>query len=296
MRSMANLGRTSGYLRPEGTLRRKVRSAARTKATVWFLSVAFVTMWAGILTPPVLAQQQPRPRQRLMGVFDLATGEPIVDAEVIDILQKNSILSSKTGTVSLAFLPDGASLVRIQKIGYRPVTLTVTMSPADTVPLTVLLQPLAQLLPTTVTKDSASSYISPALRAFEERRRLGLGGQFIDEAELRKADNRSMTNVVRSIPGIRIDCKRGGSIYTTHKPGECWAVSNRALSRYAAGGVACEIDVYVDGVQVFDNDLEKFRVDQFAAVEFYPGGASIPAQFNKTGSACGILLFWSRER
>jgi len=38
------------------------------------------------------------------------------------------------------------------------------------------------------------------------------------------------------------------------------------------------------------------RVDQFAGVEFYPGGATIPSQYNKTGSSCGVLLLWTRER
>ena len=33
-----------------------------------------------------------------------------------------------------------------------------------------------------------------------------------------------------------------------------------------------------------------------AAVEFYAGGATIPVQHNKTGSNCGVLLLWTRER
>ena len=45
-----------------------------------------------------------------------------------------------------------------------------------------------------------------------------------------------------------------------------------------------------------DNDLEKLAVSDYAAVEFYSGPATIPAEYNKTGSSCGVLLFWMRDR
>src|SRR4051812_22239519 len=81
--------------------------------------------------------------------------------------------------------------------------------------------------------------------------------------ELRKADNRSMTNVIRSLPGIRIDCARSGS--PAHKVGECWAVASRTLSKYAILGGSCEVEIYVDGIMRQENDLEKFRVNDYAA-------------------------------
>ena len=42
--------------------------------------------------------------------------------------------------------------------------------------------------------------------------------------------------------------------------------------------------------------IEKLRVEEFAGIEFYAGGASVPVQYNKTGSSCGVLLLWSRMR
>jgi len=45
-----------------------------------------------------------------------------------------------------------------------------------------------------------------------------------------------------------------------------------------------------------DNDLEKMRVNEYAGIEYYPGGSTIPTQYNRTGSSCGVLLFWTRER
>ena len=233
----------------------------------------------------------PAYRARVLGVFDANSGEPIEGAQVSDIFSRLSALTTKTGTVSLVFLPDSGSMIRVQKIGYQPSTMLVKISPDDTLPITMVLSPTATTLPAVVTKDSAPKYLSPGLRAMEERRKQGFG-YFITEAELRKNDSKRMTNVIRTLPNVNIACPR------PEKPrsGECWAVAGRLGSKYAVMGGSCDLDVYIDGIVSTDNDLEKLMVSQFAGVEFYPGGAAIPVQYNKTGSSCGVLLLWTRER
>ncbi len=78
-------------------------------------------------------------RYRFLGVYDAATGQPVEGVEVSDALHGAKALTTKTGTVSLMFLPEGGSLVRVAKTGYETQTLTVPISPADTSPVTVIL-------------------------------------------------------------------------------------------------------------------------------------------------------------
>jgi len=229
-------------------------------------------------------------RHRLVGVFSAETGEPIEGAEVVDVFARTSVRTTKTGTTTLSFLPEGGSMIRVQKIGYQPVTMVVAVSPSDTVPLTVVLSGAAQTLPKMTTTDSAPRYIAPGLRAFEERRAKGFG-YFIAEAELRKADIAKMTNIVRRLPNIHIICPRSGT-----RRGECYATSMRQPQKYAVLGGECPLDIYIDGAASTDNDLEKMRVNEYAGIEYYPGGSTIPMQYNRTGSSCGVLLFWTRER
>jgi hypothetical protein len=245
--------------------------------------------------PPRTAVTPPY-RNRILGVFDGESGEPIEGAQVIDAFSHVSALTTATGTVSLIFLPGGGSMVQIKKVGYQPMTLVVEIAPADTIPLTVVLNRTAsapgggvQTLPAVVTKDSATHYISPGLTGFEERRRSGFG-HFITEAELRKQDNRKMTNVIRELPGLVMRCPKTGP-----RKFECFATSGRGAKNAILGG-DCEINLYIDGVAVGDNDLEKLTVNEFAALEFYSGGATIPVQYNKTGASCGVILLWTRER
>lgn len=240
--------------------------------------------------PPVSTTPVLDYRHRLVGVFSAETGEPIEGAEVVDLFAHNTARTTKTGTVTLSFLPEGGSMIRVQKIGYQPVTMVVAVSPSDTVPLTIVLSSAAQTLPKMTTTDSAPRYTAPGLRAFEERRAKGFG-YFIAEAELRKAENSKMTNVVRRLPNINIICPRSGT-----RRGDCYATSMRQPQKYAVLGGECPLDVYIDGAASTDNDLEKMRVNEYAGIEYYPGGGTIPAQYNRTGSSCGVLLFWTRER
>ncbi|HEX5437967.1 MAG TPA: carboxypeptidase-like regulatory domain-containing protein, partial [Gemmatimonadaceae bacterium] len=140
-------------------------------------------------------------RYRVLGVFDAASGQPVADADVADILTGASATTSRTGTVALSFLPDGGGLVRIRKFGYAMQTLAVSVSPADTTPVTVVLTPAVRL--PGVTTHGRSSYISPNLRGFEDRRLHGATGYFIPDSVLRKEEERPLANVLEShVPGI----------------------------------------------------------------------------------------------
>lgn len=81
----------------------------------------------------------PAYRYRLLGVFDRDSGEPIEGAEVTDMTSGTHARTSETGTVSLVFLPEGGSPVRIAKTGYDDLELAVEISASSTVPITLLM-------------------------------------------------------------------------------------------------------------------------------------------------------------
>ena len=246
-------------------------------------------MFGGDAGAQTSAVPLPPYRFRLLGVYSAKSGDPVEGAEVIDMLGKVTARTTATGTVTLSYLPEGETLVRIRKVGFEVTTMLVSISPEDTVPLTVLLKSSAQILPTVFTTDSSvTTRIAPGLREFEMRRARG-NGVFVTEAELRKNDTKNMTSIARTMSGVKVACSRTGS--------SCVAMSGRQNSRLALGSAGgCPVDVYVDGAISTENNLERMRVDQYAAVEFYAGGARTPVQYTKTGSSCGVMLLWTRER
>lgn len=246
-----------------------------------------------LLAAPVASRaQSARPdslawRKRILGVYDPATGEPVQGARVLEVKNGTSSQTTATGTVTLAFLPVGTSIVRVTKLGYQTALIEVTIALNDTSPVTVELQktpvPLA-----TVTSHDTLRYFSPGLQAFMARSKLHQGGQFITEDELRKHDNQKLSSMIRRLSGVTIQCPRTGA-----RRNECWAISNHLLA--SRGQSSCPLQVYLDGTWTLDNDLEKLAVSDFAGIELYAGGASVPPQYNKTNNICGVLLLWTRE-
>ncbi|HXT18442.1 MAG TPA: hypothetical protein VN706_22635 [Gemmatimonadaceae bacterium] len=270
----------------------------------------FAAVMLGLCGGFVRAQNPPSPpapaakpanyayRYRVLGVYDEQTGDPLEGVEVADVLNGNKSLTTKTGTVSLFFLPDGGGLVRVRKLGYEVQTLTVSISPADTTPITVVLSHATQLA-AVVVKDSAPKYISPALRGFDERRRGGQG-HFITDTMLRKNDNHSLGDVITSnVPGVMMAPGRGGAKYLVSSRRMCSGPALRACRQSD-----CYVSVYVDNAKIFDAsmgtnglpDFGRMSPVEYAAAEFYQG-AEVPPEYNSSGAAaCGVLLLWTRER
>lgn len=220
---------------------------------------------------------------RIMGVYDDRSGEPVEGADIVDVLSGNVIRTSSTGTAALAFLPEGGGLVRIRKVGFEPQTMMVTISPSDTLPLTILLKHVVELAAMSVV-DSSPRYRSPGLKGFEERRKNAAAGSFVSEAEIRKDENRQLGNfLIAKVPNIVITTGRTGALNLRKSP------------RCGRGG---DPDVYLDGVLVAlpkPVDLSEFQLTNLAGIEFYPNTATAPPEFNRTSQACGALLLWSKQ-
>jgi hypothetical protein len=269
---------------------------------------------AGAVVPAAGAQNPPPPtppadsahakpvnyayRYRFLGVYDAETGAPVEGAEVVDALTGTKALTTKTGTVSLMFLPEGGSLVRIRKVGYEMQTLTVPISPADTAPVTVILSHATTLAPVVV-NDTASKYIAGGLRLFEEHKKAGFG-YFVDADQFRKDDGKPLANILLSnVPGMmRALGPRGESfLVSSRKP-----CAGNALSGCRQPN--CYVSLIEDGVRTYDVTMRGVYPPDFARLdglnlagaEYYPGGAETPPEYNETKQGCGVLVLWTRER
>ncbi len=270
-----------------------------------------------ICATPVLGQAAPDKavglpayRARVLGVFDEASGAPLEGVRVINMQNGTFAQTTPTGTVSLSYLPEGGSLVRLQKIGYQTQTFLVAISPSDTTAITAVMKTVTQL-PTMVTRESGRTYISPNLRNFEERKTEN--GYFLGEQDLRKNDDRPLATLLEgSMPSIQLVAGSASAYYLMRSP------------RCSSGGPP---QVYLDGVPINSIDpyapsqssqrfertaprtaaridpdvprafnLSDFPVNTLGAVEWYPDGDTVPIEFGHTSNRCGALLLWTRER
>jgi hypothetical protein len=93
-----------------------------------------------VASPRDSAAALPKYRYRLLGVFDQDTGDPIAGAHVTEAKSGDYVTTSATGTVSLIFLPEGSSLLKITREGYQELDLSVDIGPSASTALTLLMK------------------------------------------------------------------------------------------------------------------------------------------------------------
>jgi len=228
---------------------------------------------------------------------------PVGGAVVTIPSQALSATTSSTGAFELAGVSPGNHEILIRHVGDSPLrdSVSVTSSAASH----TFRLGRAVALDTVRANAAERRYVSPALRGFEERRRLGIG-TFITDSVLRANDDHRLSDVLRlNVPSMRVLMVRSDAYATS---GRDMRSSQFALGlgakRKGNAPAACYATVYLDGVMLFDlalsrpdeqpPNLSDFQVDRLGAVEYYGGGAAVPAQFRS--SECGTLLLWTREK
>jgi hypothetical protein len=219
-----------------------------------------------------------------------SAGHQLAAAEVVMPDLNRRATTNWSGEFKLGQLPAGRYAIVIRHVGFAPLTGTVDIAPGANVDREFVLSEVPAKLDEVQIKAPERKYISPGLQEFEERRKAGFG-HFIDEAEMRRSNERRLIDVLAELPGISRFFKGSTEYLSSGRGG-------------GKGGV-CPITLYLDGVRVYDSakdipaqmpDLSRFNTREYAAVEFYAGGATVPLKYNGSSSGCGVMLLWTRER
>jgi hypothetical protein len=177
-------------------------------------------------------------------------------------------------------VPHGDLLLQARKLGYQTEARLLQVVVTDTIALDLVLSPGSSELPELTATASGDKWRA----GFERRMKAGLG-QFIDEEELRLAENRDLASLIRTRGrGVRVDFQEG-----------------RAVLR---GRGRCALAVFQDGLPIFrplgngmvdqPPDLNQWPVRQLRGVEIYGNAAQRPHEFALAGGECGLLVLWTR--
>jgi hypothetical protein len=220
------------------------------------------------------------PRGRLIGFFDVESGDQVTGVEVRDslaiALKRPPITLVTTNTAPYAGLAGFAALndsigVHVRKIGYKDTLLL--LSARDTVPITLMLEHATMLTLDTV-RTSAARFHSAALEGFAERRNNhAYRGKFVGRDSIRSFDGLPLSRLLQQ-RGM-IPMPRG-------------QISLRVTR--------CRTLYYLNGSLMRGFDPTKENVDAYDAVEFYPSKDQAPPEYVGAFSAdvCGIFLLWMR--
>jgi hypothetical protein len=225
---------------------------------------------------------------RLVGVFDLDTGQPVIGAKVLDMRTGWSAVTTNTGTLSLFFVDTAGTLIRIGKIGYEPQSFFVANSAADTAGITVLLKANAQALPAVVTEGKARRGPADTVRALElygfYDRRAATGAPASAFVTSEKIEKLSLLKDLVTVNGRAI-CTSNLYINGVKVDVPSLVSPNMSKGRRAMVVVAAPARNSLDAMLLPTEVL---------AVEMYRAG-EVPALFNPARSTrCGATLVWTK--
>ena len=186
-----------------------------------------------------------------------------------------------TGHFSIGAAPAGTQRLEARAIGYVIERRTVELAANQPADFDVLLPSRRSVLDTI--KVVAQRIYDRDFSGFEQRRNSTNQGKFLTAADIDRLRPNYITDMVRGVPGARIDY-RGGSKTVTF----------RGLM---AG--RCSPPVWLDGVHVPLDDLFELDMaavpEQLRAIEIYPAGAFLPAQFMWGSNDCGAIVLWTKK-
>jgi hypothetical protein len=241
---------------------------------------------ATVLTAGALGAQQPDSARRdslpavLIGRVTDSAGVGLVGAEITLFKSENiRAIAGDSGQFRLAGLVPGTSVFNVRRIGFEPASFTAVLHPGRTHRTTMVLTASAAPLPTVSVSDTAVT--SHWLDAFD-RRKSNSRGTFFTRAEIVRKGARMGSDILRSVPGVRLSPMRGGG-------------GNQVIMNRGAGGRACVPTMYVQGLP-YSGVLDDFSADDIEALEVYVGVSEIPPEFDKNGRGiCGVIVVWTRD-
>ena len=259
--------------------------------------------------------------QASVSVFDasvafLQTGAPIAGAEVLlpelRLLRRTDAL----GHVVIPGVPRGTHRVRVRLIGYAPTEVRLEFVGDTTGAVFRLDRAAVALTGLDVTADA----VPVGLKDFEVRRKQGIG-RFLDAAALEREQDRDYVTVATMrFPGLTMVTDAAGRPHVASTRSPCGAASGSArgqgtdridgrvrgaqstgdgpsvenrISGSCVSTRPCLLRVFLDDMPLTEEDDWIVRTWDLSGVEYYTG-AGMPARYRVSGSACGVLLMWSK--
>lgn len=231
---------------------------------------------------PSAAAAQDGPAAVQIVAREEGTGAPIPGAQVTVNGVGAVAVSDSMGRAHGIVARTGVRLVQVRRVGYLPASFAVEFRPGEAVEAEVEMQraPL-ELEGLTVTGLMPSRALRDV--GFYGRRKLGFG-RFVDAEEIDRRKDSHLSSLMRSIPGLDVQyCARP-------------ACMEAGYVLVAASNVSgCRMRIFLDGMLVKNEDIDRVSVRALEGVEVYPRNAGVPPQYGGTGSNCGVVLLWSRS-
>ncbi|MBI2401471.1 MAG: carboxypeptidase regulatory-like domain-containing protein [Gemmatimonadetes bacterium] len=224
--------------------------------------------------------QQPAATAAVVGVVTAAqTGEPLMGIQVVIRGSRRWAITNQDGAFRLDGLKPGSYTLEFRHPNRAPIVHNLTLEPDQTTELAVRVDTRTVALPEIVV-EGKETQPAAKMAEFNSRKAAGHGGYFVTRKDIEERQPRVLSDMLRRVPGLRVDCDFGSCRVTS------FSETRRIMG-------ACPIQYFLDGIP-FLGDVDEMTPDQIEGIEIYRGSSSIPPQFNTGTSMCGVIGIWSR--
>jgi hypothetical protein len=220
-------------------------------------------------------------------------GLPGARVELLDLAVSST--TTRTGLYRLGGLTPGPHLLRVQLLGYRPVTLHVELQEGRTDQRDVRLE----RLPTVLTEVRIEGQLRKVPPRFDDvyRRMATANGKFFTREDIQSLNPQDVQSLLERVATVRVNA--GGIQFARCNEG----------GANILGGM--KVQIYIDGLRMTGRRVqsppgeknpeaeEQRRVlrmvnpSQIQAIEIYSGVARIPGEFLE--DACAVIAIWTRS-
>jgi CarboxypepD_reg-like domain/TonB-dependent Receptor Plug Domain len=211
-------------------------------------------------------------------VISAQDSQPLMGVQVLIKGTRHWAITNQNGRFRLERLTPGTATIEFRPANRAPLSYPLTLEAGKTTNLAVQVDTRSVALPEVVVEGDDKP--AAKMGEFIRHKDSGHGGYFITRAEIEKKQPRVMSDMLRSIPGLRVDCGFG----------TCQVQSFEEARRIMGG---CPIQYFLDGTP-FSGDIDELTPDQVEGIEIYRGSSTIPPEFNTGTSMCGVIAVWSR--
>ena len=211
------------------------------------------------------------------GSVRASSGFAISGAQLRGRLATQTAESDERGSFTLRG-PAGPLWLHARRIGFRPDSQLVTIEIGKTVDANFVLQRVAvDLAPVTV---MGRRDLTGPMAGFYQRQATQ-SGHFFSRADIERRAPHRLTDLLRGIPGIRIDTRNS---------------TNSVRVR----GSRCAPQIRLDGQSLSSVELDLDALDpmSFDGIEVYSGGSTVPVEFaanRDVSGSCGTIVLWTRR-
>ena len=223
---------------------------------------------------PLLAQQS---APRIAGVVRDSANQPMANVDVVVIPGSRRARTDSTGRFEIGSLDPGRYVVRARRLGYAPAEWSVDLSKSGRADIQLVLATRIPSLDTVYVKGSG-----PCPRDSYEGflcRRATTKGTFIDYTDIDAQDAEYSADLLRGVPGFRVDVARS-------RDGPTRVPTSRTCTIVLLNGVASTWSQIPESPSMI------------SAIEVYQSPKDIPKEFARYTwgkEDCWLVAYWTYD-